>query len=275
MSRRWAPTALPLVVCLACAWVSACGNLGGGPTRPTPSPAATTTIVETLRDEGLTTMARVVCTAGLESRLSATGPYTLVVPDDDAFGALPAGTMADLLRVRSRARALVLDQLIAGKVPPEALSDGLQTLTMYAPSGLAEAGHRLTWAVRDGAVSVDGARVTAAIAGANGIVYVVDRLLPPAPQVWARPSRARPGERVSVVCRWTRADGTPVADARCIFGWHFGDWMPHDVTWTNASGVARCSRVVPGQPGAHRVLVTVTTRGDAPTRTVVAAFTVR
>ena len=232
-------------------------------------------IAETLDARGLTTMARLVRAAGLEARLSGPGPYTLVAPTETAFEVVPAVRLERIAARRDRAEAFVLDHLLAGRVPPEALSDGLQTLTMYAPEGLQEAGHRLTWAVGARGLGVDGARVTAVLEAANGVVYVVDRLLPPAPEAWARPARASPGERVTVLCRWVEADGAPVAGARCTFGWHFGAWMPHDETVTNDHGVARCTRVVPSHPGTDRVLVTVTASGPRPTRTVVAAFAVR
>jgi hypothetical protein len=220
-------------------------------------------------------MSRIVQAAGLERRLSGAGPYTLVAPDEEAFGAVAPRELARTLARRDRAGAFVLDHLLAGRVPPEALSDGLQTLTMYAPERLQEAGHRLTWSVQGPSIEVDGARVAAVLETANGIVYVVDRPLPAAPEAWARPVRATPGEHVTVVCRWVDADGTPVAGARCVFGWHFGDWMPHDEAVTDARGVARCTRVVPAEPGVRRVLVTVTASGPRPTRTVAAAFTVR
>jgi uncharacterized surface protein with fasciclin (FAS1) repeats len=286
----WARTLCALIIALACLGLTGCAGSDAQPASTETSAAAAraaeagsppatkssgSSIAVTLDERGLTTMTRIVRAAGLERRLSGAGPYTLVAPDERAFGALPATELSRLCARRDRAKAFVLDQLLAGRVPLEALSDGLLTLTMYTPEGLEEAGHRLTWSVRDAAVEVDGARVTAAVEAANGIVYVVDRPLPSAPEAWARPARASPDERVTVVCRWVDSDGTPVAGARCVFGWHFGDWMPHDEAVTDARGVARCTRVVPAEPGTRRVLVTVTASGPRPTRTVVAAFAVR
>jgi Fasciclin domain len=264
-----------IVACVACALVSGCGA-AGSPQAPRASPSkAPVTIVQALDERGLTEMARIVAAAGLDRRLAATGPYTLVAPDDAAFAVMPAGARARLLTARGRARAFVLDLLLAGGLPRDALRDGLQTLTMYAPLGLAEAGHRLTWTVQDSDALVDGARVSDVVVASNGIVYVVDRPLPPAPEVHARPSRASAGDAVTLVCRWTLADGTPVAGARCILAWHFGRSILYDTVFTDASGVARGTRVVPPDPGTERVLVTVTARGSAPTRTVVTSFAVR
>ena len=273
-----------VLLALLCVGIAGCADSGAPPADQPVTPSAGSpvahessgsTIAATLDEQGLATMARIVRAASLERRLSGAGPYTLVTPDDEAFGAVAPRELARTLARRDGAEAFVLDHLLAGRVPPEALSDGLQTLTMYAPEGLQEAGHRLTWSVQGPPIEVDGARVTAVLETANGLIYVVDRPLPPAPEAWARPARASPGESVTVVCRWVDGGGTPVAGARCVFGWHFGDWMPHDEAVTDGRGVARCTRVVPAELGVRRVLVTVTARGPRPTRTVAAAFTVR
>jgi uncharacterized surface protein with fasciclin (FAS1) repeats len=273
-----------VLLALLCVGTAGCAGSSAPPADEPVTPSAGSpvahessgsTVAATLDEQGLATMARIVRAAGLRRRLSGAGPYTLVAPDDEAFDAVAPSELDRIFARRDRAEAFVLDHLLAGRVPPEALSDGLQTLTMYAPEGLQEAGHRLTWAVQGEAIEVDGSRVTAVLEAANGIVYVIDRPLPAAPEVWARPARASPGESVTVVCRWVDGDGTPVAGARCVFGWHFGEWMPHDEAVTDARGVARCTRVVPAEPGARRVLVTVTASGPRPTRTVVAAFLVR
>jgi hypothetical protein len=129
--------------------------------------------------------------------------------------------------------------------------------------------------VRAGALLVEGARVTTVLDTPGATVYVVDRPLPAIPSARARPACASPGERVTILCRWVDTDGAPVVGARCTFGWHFGSWMPHDTAFTDARGVARCTRVVPDTPGDDRIVVTVTTHGRRPSRTVVATFVVR
>ncbi|RPI29914.1 MAG: hypothetical protein EHM52_04160, partial [Actinomycetota bacterium] len=129
----------PCVVLLAllCVGVAGCADSGAPPAdRPaTPaagSPPATessgSTIAATLDERGLATMALIVRAAGLERRLSGAGPYTLVAPDEEAFGAVAPRELARTLARRDRAEAFVLDHLLAGRVPPEALSDCLQTL---------------------------------------------------------------------------------------------------------------------------------------------------
>lgn len=240
-----------------------------------PPGATAPTIVAALGDPALQTMRDAVRAAGLEARLERPGPYTLIAPDDAAFGVMPADDLARLRTDRPRARALVLDCLLAGRLPPGEIHDGLQCRTMVSSDSISEAGHRVTWTVSERGVRIDGAKVTDVVEAGNGIVYVVDRVLPPPPEVWSRPTRASRGERVTVVCRWTDADGTPVAGARCLFVWHFGTSQPHVTRFTDAAGLARCAVRVPTSSSVDRVLVTVTASGSRPTRTVVAAFAIR
>jgi uncharacterized surface protein with fasciclin (FAS1) repeats len=281
-----------LAVAVVCAGATACADAGapagdravtvGAPSASSraapPQPSRETSglpLFEALETHGATTMAHLVRAAGLEERLSASGPVTVIAPDDDAFAAFAATELARLFARDERAQAFVLDHALAGRVPREALSDGLLTETLYFPAGLREASHRLAWAVHDGALEVEGARVTAVLEAAAATVYLVDRPLPATPSAWARPARVSPGERVTIVCRWVDPDGAPIAGARCTFGWHFGAWMPHDEALTDAHGVARCTRLIPSRSAGERVLVTVTTHGPRPARTVVATFAVR
>jgi len=280
-----------LAVAVVCAGASGCANAGapaGGGTVPTAasptSPGAPVSrprrescdlpLLEALEAHGATTMAGLVRAAGLEERLTGPGPFTVVAPDDGAFAAFAPEELARLSLSADLAGAFVLDHILAGRVAPEALSDGLLTETLYVPGGLREASHRLAWSARDGALEVEGARVTAVLDTPAATVYLVDRPLPAMPSAWARPARASPGERVTVLCRWVDAGGAPVVGARCTFGWHFGDWMPHDQAFTDARGVARCTRVIPSRAAGDRVVVTVTTHGSRPARTVVATFVV-
>jgi uncharacterized surface protein with fasciclin (FAS1) repeats len=272
-------TALILLALLAVATSGVgpgCGDAEGD-LRPTTSETRAAvyggTLLEALDAHGHLSMLNLIEVAGLEERLSTPGPYTLVAPDDAAFGSLPAGELTRLFGAKDRARAFVLDHLLAGRVPPDALTDGLLTQTMYLPAGLEEAAHSLRWSARGGELSVDGALVTGVVELTSGVLYVVDRPLPPAPEAWASPATVSAGERVTVSCRCMDGAGRPVAGARCTFGWHFGEWMPHDQAVTDARGIARCRRLVP-RDAVDPLLVTVTVRGALPTRTVVATVSV-
>jgi uncharacterized surface protein with fasciclin (FAS1) repeats len=268
--------AYALILALAVASALGCDAADRDAASSAPSPVPSTrTIVAVLGDPDLQIMWQAVRTAGLEARLSGPGPYTLIAPDDAAFSVVPARERSRLGSERPRARALVLDSLLAGRLPQGEIRDGLQCRTMVSSDSIAEAGHRVTWTVSDGEIRIDGATVTDIVEAGNGIVYVVDRALPSAPEVWSRPMRASPGDRVTVFCRWRDADGTPVAGARCLFVWHFGTSQPHVTRVTDTAGLARCAVRVPSSASVDTVLVTVTTSGSRPTRTVVAAFSIR
>lgn len=240
-----------------------------------PPGAAAPSIVAVLDEPALQIMRDAVRAAGLEARLERAAPYTLIAPDDAAFGVMPADDLSRLRTDRPWARALVLDSLLAGRLPQGQIRDGLQCRTMVSSDSISEAGHRVTWTVSAGEIRIDGATVTKVVEAGNGIVYVVDRVLPPAPEVWSLPTRSSRGDCVTVFCRWTDADGTPVVGARCLFVWHFGTSQPHVTRFTDAAGLARCALRVPASSSVDRVLVTVTASGSRPTRTVVAAFAIR
>ena len=126
--------------------------------------------------DALSTLETAVKEAGLVEALSGEGPFTVFAPTDDAFGALPEGTVAGLLEEESKEtlKGILTYHVVAGKLNAADLSDGqvLETL----------AGKSLTVSGKDGAVMVGGATVVAAdVAAANGVAHVIDGvLLPPA-----------------------------------------------------------------------------------------------
>ena len=60
-----------------------------GPTAPvTPPTPDTTTVAEVLTEEGFTTLAGAVATAGLGETLAGAGPFTIFAPTNETFAAL-------------------------------------------------------------------------------------------------------------------------------------------------------------------------------------------
>ena len=132
-------------------------------------------IVDTAVGAGtFNTLVAAVQAAGLEETLRGEGPFTVFAPTDDAFAALPEGTVETLLMEEN------LDQLVAiltyhvvpGTVMSGDLSDGMMATTVQG--GDIEVG------VMDG-VTINGANVVAAdIAASNGVIHVIDAvILPP------------------------------------------------------------------------------------------------
>jgi uncharacterized surface protein with fasciclin (FAS1) repeats len=140
-----------------------------------PVPAAAADIVDTAAAAGdFETLVAAVRAAGLTEVLKGEGPFTVFAPTDDAFAALPEGTVASLLRPENRDRLvdLLTYHVIAGEVPAE--------VAATLDEGETVNGQRVDLAFDGETLSVDGARVVAAdVAAANGVIHVIDRVLMP------------------------------------------------------------------------------------------------
>jgi uncharacterized surface protein with fasciclin (FAS1) repeats len=122
------------------------------------------------------TLAAALQAANLVDALKGDGPFTVFAPTDEAFRALPAGTVERLLRPENRAELtrILTYHVVPGRVTSDQLA-GQQT----RPNTVA--GARLRIDARQG-VSVNDARVVNAdVAASNGVIHIIDRvLLPPA-----------------------------------------------------------------------------------------------
>ena len=62
-------------------------------------------IVDTAVEAGaFKTLVAAVLAGGLVDTLKGTGPFTVFAPTDDAFGKLPAGAVAELLKPENKAK---------------------------------------------------------------------------------------------------------------------------------------------------------------------------
>ena len=133
-----------------------------------------------------TTLVAAVKAAGLVSTLKSPGPFTVFAPTNDAFAALPAGTVDTLLKPENKA---MLTKILTYHVVPGRLD--MATLKKEIGAGGGKAmlttveGKKLT-------VSMDGdrllvtddkggmAHVTVAdVIQSNGVILVVDKVLLP------------------------------------------------------------------------------------------------
>jgi uncharacterized surface protein with fasciclin (FAS1) repeats len=130
------------------------------------------TILETAAGAGVfTTLLAAVDAAGLRSALEGPGPFTVFAPVDDAFAALPPGTVQTLV-----------------DNPPQ-LARILKYHVLAGAHGRSELVGQAEWASLEGApipirrsepFEVKNATVvTADIACDNGIVHVIDRVILP------------------------------------------------------------------------------------------------
>lgn len=130
-------------------------------------------IVETAADAGtFTTLLAAAEAAGLVETLSGEGPLTLFAPTDEAFAALPEGTVEGLLDDIPALTAILTYHVVAGAVMSTDLSDGMTAATVN--------GADITVTIGEG-VMINGANVVAAdIETSNGVIHVIDAvILPP------------------------------------------------------------------------------------------------
>lgn len=135
-------------------------------------------IVDTAVGAGtFTTLVAAVQAAGLVDTLKGDGPFTVFAPTDDAFAALPAGTVESLLMPENKDTlvAILTYHVVAGKVMSTDLSDGMMAATVE--------GSDIKVDLSDG-VKINGANVVAAdIEASNGVIHVIDAvILPPSAQ---------------------------------------------------------------------------------------------
>ena len=159
--------------------VSACSTAAPTPAPATPAPSMAAEmgdIVETATEAGtFTTLLTAATAAGLVETLQGEGPYTVFAPTDEAFAALPEGTLEGLLADPEALKQILLYHVVNGKVT----SDQVVGLT----SADSVAGPAIAIAVKDGTVYLnDSAKVvTTDIETSNGVIHVIDSvILPPA-----------------------------------------------------------------------------------------------
>ncbi len=131
-------------------------------------------IVDTAVGAGsFTTLVAAVQAAGLVDTLKGDGPFTVFAPTDDAFAALPDGTVETLLKPENKDQlvSILTYHVVPGKVMAADLSDGMMATTVQ--------GSDVTIGT-SGGVTVNGANVVQAdIAASNGVIHVIDQVILP------------------------------------------------------------------------------------------------
>ncbi|MEO0880914.1 MAG: fasciclin domain-containing protein [Pseudomonadota bacterium] len=133
-------------------------------------------IVDTAVKAGqFTTLVAAVQAAGLEETLRGDGPFTVFAPTDDAFKALPEGTVETLLKPENKDQlvGILTYHVLAGKVMSgDIAGKALDADTVNGAALPVDA----TEGVKVGEATV----VKADIATTNGVIHVIDTvLLPP------------------------------------------------------------------------------------------------
>jgi uncharacterized surface protein with fasciclin (FAS1) repeats len=130
-------------------------------------------------DESFSTLVTAVDAAGLTGTLNGDGPFTVFAPVNDAFAALPAGTVDTLLAPENQVQltSVLTYHVVPSKVLSSDLSDGMTVTTVQ--------GQSLTVGVQGDAVTLTDASgntasvVQADVEAGNGVVHVIDHVLLP------------------------------------------------------------------------------------------------
>ncbi len=149
--------------------------------EPTPAPMD---IVDTaIADGRFTTLVAAVQAAELVETLKGEGPFTVFAPTDDAFAALPEGTLESLLLPENKQTLtdILLYHVVAGKVMAADVT-GLSSATTVL-------GEDVTVKVDMGNVYINEAKVIITdIETSNGVIHVIDAvILPPAEEAAETP----------------------------------------------------------------------------------------
>lgn len=121
-----------------------------------------------------TTLVAAVQAAELENSLVNAGPLMVFAPTNDAFNALPEGTVENLLKPENKA---ALANILKHHVTPGNYSKDF--LKKFKKLGQAN-NQNTTVKIEGDNVYVGGAKIIASIPAGNGIVHVVDKvILPP------------------------------------------------------------------------------------------------
>lgn len=131
-------------------------------------------IVDTAVGAGtFNTLVAAVTAADLVDTLKGDGPFTVFAPTDDAFAALPAGTVEDLLKPENKDQlvAVLTYHVVPGKVMSTDLTDDMTAATVQGGEIMIDL---------DNGVMINDATVTAAdIETSNGVIHVIDKVILP------------------------------------------------------------------------------------------------
>lgn len=120
------------------------------------------------------TLVAAVKAADLVETLGSKGPFTVFAPSDEAFGKLPKGTVAELVKPENKQKliSILTYHVVPGKVMAKDVVKLSEAKTVQ--------GSEAKIAVKDGTVMVDKAKVVKTdIPCKNGVIHVIDSVILP------------------------------------------------------------------------------------------------
>jgi transforming growth factor-beta-induced protein len=143
-----------------------------GSLKPAPAPKI---IPEVLAANGLTTLVDSVVKAGLADALSGKGPFTVFAPTNDAFDAVDPAVMKSLQMDVNLLKRVLTYHVVASAVAPSDVKNELVAKTLAGESLRVN-----VYGTGDKAITtINGALRMRTIEAANGIIYVIDKVLVP------------------------------------------------------------------------------------------------
>ncbi len=181
---KFGRTLAVMAVALSALIVAACGstssNSGGSAAMsPAPATASTQNIVQVASSNpDFSTLVAAVKAAGLVDTLSGPGPYTVFAPTNEAFAALPAGTLDTLLKPENKAtlQGILTYHVVPGSVYAKDVKPGMVTTVN---------GAKFTVSIAGGSIYLTDDKgnkakiVMTDIAASNGVIHVINAVLLP------------------------------------------------------------------------------------------------
>ena len=139
-----------------------------------PAPAAKTIVDLAVATPDLSTLVAALKAADLVDTLSGKGPFTVFAPTNEAFAALPAGVLANLLKPENKAQLvdILTYHVASGDVHAKDLMDMQMLKTVE--------GKKVTVRTAGKTILINSAKVvTADVDASNGVVHIIDAILMP------------------------------------------------------------------------------------------------
>ncbi len=156
--------------------IAACGATNGKESMSSDKSMAKADIVDTaVSAKQFNTLVTAVQAAGLVETLKSEGPFTVFAPTDDAFAALPDGTVESLLKPENKDKlvAILTYHVVSGKV----MSADIAGKELVVAS---VQGSSLDVNAKGGSVMINNATVIGAdVEASNGVIHVIDTVLLP------------------------------------------------------------------------------------------------
>ncbi|ANP78400.1 MULTISPECIES: fasciclin domain-containing protein [Vibrio] len=132
-------------------------------------------IVDVAAENGsFNTLVAAVKAAGLVETLKGDGPFTVFAPTDEAFAALPEGTVDMLLKPENKDKliAVLTYHVVPGKI--------MASEVMKLDSAVTVQGEAVMVGIDHGNVMINKAQVVMAdVEASNGVIHVIDAVLLP------------------------------------------------------------------------------------------------